>query len=617
MKSFRKFLRKISAAAPEILAGTLIAFFAGTAFVPAAENVVVVKPFVPENDTEAARVIVVANSADKDSLALARYYMQARAIPESNLVAFPMPKTGDVTWKEFAEIFSTLRREFVGRGYIDGSVFPGIFDKYGRQKLFFPENYDFPVNNSVRIAYVVLCRGVPLRIKNEESFLPKNAAGTAENAGTKQALLDVNCASVDSEIALLGVPETPINGAVYSPFFKENLSKNLPRANLFLRVARLDGITLEDAKSLVDSALAAERDGLLGCAYIDIGGPHKQGDKWLEECAAETRALGFDTSVERSRALMDAASRYDAPALYFGWYAGAPAGFFRDPNFRFPAGAIAIHIYSFSAVSMRSKNCWTPALVHAGAAATVGNVWEPYLGMTHWPHLFLEALANGESAGAAAAYSLPVLSWQNIFVGDPLYRPFTQTPNAQIDAALAGTPTRLSQYAFMRAANAERNLGHAKKADALLQQASLFAPGLALNYLLLEKEIAEKGASARRIPLSRPEAENPGLLHETAKLLAKNGRAGEALEIYALLLDRKIVPEVSREKVLRAACELARSRGDTAHFTVWQTELDARIRHAEKVKKDAAAKKAAAEAEKAKKAEEAKKAAEAGAGTQN
>lgn len=599
----------------KIFAGTLAAFFAGTLAAFSAETGTLpefeirrttarpAEPFVPENDTEAARVIVVANSADKDSLALARYYMQAREIPQSNLVALPMPKTQDVTWAQFAEIFSTLRREFAGRGYIDGLVLPDSYDEYGRQELLFPRNHDFSVNNSERIAYVVLCRGVPLRIKNDESKLPqKNDAGTAKNV----SVLDVNCASVDSEIALLGVPATPINGAVNSPFFKENLSKNIQFSNLFLRVARLDGISLEDAKSLVDSALAAERDGLLGRAYVDIGGPHKQGDKWLEECAAETRALGFDTSVERSRALMDAASRYDAPALYFGWYAGAPAGFFRDPNFRFPAGAVAIHIYSFSAVSMRSKNCWTPAFVRAGAAATVGNVWEPYLGLTHWPHLFLEALANGESAGAAAAYSLPALSWQNIFVGDPLYRPFAQSPDAQIEKALAGTPTRFSQYAFMRAANTERALGNAQKADALLQQAALFAPGLALNYYFLEKEIAEKGASARRIPLSRPEAENPGLLHETAKLLAKNGRANEALEIYALLLDRKIVPEVSREKVLRAACELARSRGDTAHFTVWQTELDARIRHAEKMKKAAAAKKAAEEAEKAKKAAETK-----------
>jgi uncharacterized protein (TIGR03790 family) len=45
--------------------------------------------------------------------------------------------------------------------------------------------------------------------------------------------------------------------------------------------------------------------------------------------------------------------------LYFGWYAGAVNGPFTVPVFRFPPGAIAVHIHSYSAQSLRSdKQYW-------------------------------------------------------------------------------------------------------------------------------------------------------------------------------------------------------------------------------------------------------------------
>lgn len=524
---------------------------------------------------ESARVVVVANADDPESLDVAAHYMRARGVPAENLVALPMPRKETLSWDEFsAKVFSPLRREFAVRGLIVGSVPEDAPpDDFGRTPLLVSEETLrkwCSVPDERRIFCVVLCRGVPLRVANDASRLPK----IDEASGAKRGPLDVNCASVDSEIALLGVPGTAVNGAVVNPFFKENREKSGVAKRIFLRVARLDGATAADAKALVDNAVAAEKNGLLGRALIDAGGPHKEGDVWLERCAETARALGFETSVERSRALSDADARYDAPALYFGWYSERVGGFFRDPNFRFPPGAVAIHIHSFSATSLRSRTAWTPGLVARGATATVGNVFEPYLGMTHHPHLFLEALAAGMSAGEAAAYSIPVFSWQGVFVGDPLYRPFAKTPEAQMAAATGGLPTRLSQYAFLRAANLAEASGNAAEAARILKNGEMFAPGLALNFRLAEKEFAEKGACSRAIPVRVPELENPGLMLEAARLLAKAFRADDALKLYADLLDRRLAPEFIREKVLREACALARSRGASAPLSRWYPELE-------------------------------------------
>ncbi|MBE6401275.1 MAG: TIGR03790 family protein [Verrucomicrobia bacterium] len=528
---------------------------------------------------EHERVVVIANADDAGSLEIAEHYMKARGVPAENLVALPFPKEETVSWADFsAKVFSPLRREFSKRGWIDGRVRDDLPpDEFGRVRLELSAADMFGKkmpSAREKISYVVLCRGVPLRIANDASKLPPLPPKASPDAPTpKRGPLDVNCASADSELALLGVPESPVNGAMNNPFFKENFEKSGNAKYLFLRVARLDGISVANAKALVDSALAAEKNGLLGRAYVDVGGPHAQGDVWLKKCAEKTRELGFDTSEERSRSLMDASARYDAPALYFGWYSQNVGGFFRDANFRFPAGAVAIHIHSFSATSMRSKTAWTPGLVARGAAATVGNVYEPYLGMTHYPHLFLEALASGMTAGEAAAYSIPVLSWQGIFVGDPLYRPFLKAPEVQMNAAISGLPTKLSQYAFLRAANLAERGGNAKKAELILKNGAMFAPGLAINFYLAKKEIAEKGACTRPIPVRMAMLENPGLLLETARELSKASRASDALKIYSELLDRKLVPGFIREKVLSEACDLARSRGDSSKLAVWYPEL--------------------------------------------
>lgn len=500
----------------------------------------------------ASRVFVVAAANDAESVELAEYYMAKRGIPAENLIALTLPKGETISWKAFAEdVHAPLIQELSQRGLIDGKI-SGRRDAVGRLVPELPVGFN-PENAraGTKIAYLVLCRGVPLRIQNDMTKLPPLPPSKEGESTPKRPPLETNCASVDSELALIAVPGLPVNGVVPNPFFK-NADSKIPK-NLFLKVARLDGITLSDAKALVDNALAAEKKGLMGRAYIDIGGPHKQGDDWLAKTEKIVRELGFDTTVERTKNLMSLTARYDAPAFYFGWYTQNVGGFFLDSNFRFPAGACAIHIHSFSATSMRSKTAWTPGLVARGVTATVGNVYEPYLGFSHHPHYFAEALAAGMSAGDAAAFANPVFSWQTIFVGDPLYRPFKISLDTQISEAKTGFPTRLHQYAFLRAANLARAKKRGEGADRLLSSARFYAPGAALEYAIAKNDFLKTHRILRNYRPGNLAFENPGLILELARFVAERGKADIAIALYGEMLSRRLVPDSARIAVLKEA----------------------------------------------------------------
>jgi hypothetical protein len=112
-------------------------------------------------------------------------------------------------------------------------------------------------------------------------------------------------------------------------------------------------------------------------------------------------------------------------AFYFGWYAENVSGPFPRPDFRFEPGAVAVHIHSFSAATLRDphKN-WCAPLLAAGAAATLGNVYEPFLDFTPHLDIFFDRLLSGFNFAESSYMSERALSWMTTCIGDPLYRPF-------------------------------------------------------------------------------------------------------------------------------------------------------------------------------------------------
>lgn len=520
----------------------------------------------PLRGADAPRVLVLANSEDPGSLEVARHYVERRGLGERAIVALPMPLTEEITWTDFVSaIWNPLLQAAVARGDIDAMAMR-LADEIGRTKI---------VASGHRLDALVICRGVPLRVAHDPALFDERSNPLAANAPLRN-----NEAAVDSELALLAVNGPPIAAFVPNPVFQGAVNSAGGDAALrqVIPVGRLDGPSVADAKALVDRALAAERDGLWGRAYVDIGGPHRQGDEWLEACVPELTALGFETDVDRERETIPAHARLDAPALYFGWYAGGINGPFATPDFRFPPGAIALHIHSFSATTLRSPTRgWTGPLVARGVTATFGNVAEPYLQFTHQPQLLLRALVRGDTLGVAALRSVNALSWKAVLVGDPLYRPFAVTADAQW-ARRGELPSEAEIYARIRRMRMLAAAGRGEEALALGVAGMRRNPGLPLALTLAGMQLSAGDAAAARRSLGvfgalpRWRAADRPLMMAAAQALQAAGAAEEGMKLVDRLLAEPDLAADFRVATLKQGAAIARAAQDFTRAGRWDAE---------------------------------------------
>ena len=149
------------------------------------------------------------------------------------------------------------------------------------------------------------------------------------------------------------------------------------------------------------------------------------GDSWITNAAVVAKAVGYSTYTDHLPETIPASFPLSQIALYAGWYEGNICGPFANGTAEFMPGAIGYHLHSFSAVSIRSPTiAWVGPMLNQGVTATMGCVAEPYLNLTPQPHrLFERMLVRGYTFGEASIACQGVLSWMNVFVGDPLYRP--------------------------------------------------------------------------------------------------------------------------------------------------------------------------------------------------
>jgi tetratricopeptide (TPR) repeat protein len=193
---------------------------------------------------------------------------------------------------------------------------------------------------------------------------------------------------------------------------------------------------------MIQDAVETEKTELTGRAFFDIRSidkkedPYWLGDNWIDRSALLFQARGFDVEIDRRPEVASKFAPWDQIAFYAGWYTGDFRGPFENTSARFRRGAIAYHIHSFSAETVRSetKNWVGPLLAH-GATATMGAVYEPYLRFTPDVSLFVSSLLSGLSFAESAYQSQLALSWMVTFVGDPLYRPFPRNFFENLDAA--------------------------------------------------------------------------------------------------------------------------------------------------------------------------------------
>jgi hypothetical protein len=225
---------------------------------------------------------------------------------------------------------------------------------------------------------------------------------------------------------------------VPNPYFQSYRGIRDFENSILLLACRLDAPSAATVRRMIVDAIAAEKNGLWGRAYIDSshnaapGGAI--GDGWMAEINNQLHKVGVPVVYDDSVGLFPPGFPISDCALYYGWYTENVAGPFAESDFRFLPGAVAVHIHSFSAATLRDPTAhWVAPLVTHGAAATFGNVYEPYLQMT--PHLdvFNDRLLHGFTFAESAYMATQALSWMSVMVGDPLYRPYLSW--LQIDTA--------------------------------------------------------------------------------------------------------------------------------------------------------------------------------------
>ena len=511
------------------------------------------------NAALAEEMVIVVNRNDPDSLSIGQHYARQRGIPESRIVHLSAPIKETISIAEYVNtVANPLLNALLENEWVKG-VKAGSKDVYGRERL------SVSIHS---IPFVVLIKGVPLRITNDPLLIEESSANLPMQ-------FRVNNGSVDGEIALLlAPPRTSMTALVPNPYFEKS-SISSTDANRLLRVTRLDGPTKANVMNLIDRTLRAEEIGLMGRAYIDTGGPHAKGDEWIRAAGDIAEAAFFDIDYETSKRAMNHRDRLDAPAIYMGWYRPHAQAQWRSPRWPVPPGAIGFHLHSFSGTSVRSTKTWLGAFIAQGYCATVGNVYEPYLEHTHRPQVLLAHLMSGGSFGEAVALSTPSLSWQNVAIGDPLYRPFKVSLAEQLKSSEGSTFTA---YAIIREINRMLVEEGSEPAIAYARSEFISQPSLALAYRLAQlytseardREAVEVLKIIRFITSFSPD--DFVLVQKIANFLYKRGEGEMAFNIYKKLLEERDLDKQLKIALFQGGARIADAQNEPVIASRWNIE---------------------------------------------
>jgi uncharacterized protein (TIGR03790 family) len=354
----------------------------------------------------APATIVIFNKNAPDSVDLAKFYAQQRGIARDHLVGL-----------------ACSFDEEIGRDEYDATIAGPLRDIFEKRHWWTVRTVDQQKSvTATEIRFVAVLKGVPLKVRPTATPYPGDEPGSGP-------INNRNEASVDSELSVLGFFSPKISGVISNPYFQSFRAITDFENPALLLVCRLDAPTAGTVRRMITDAIAAEKNGLWGRGYVDTAhntAPGFQiGDKWMTDIQQQLRKSGIPVVLEDTPEVFPNGYPMSDCALYYGWYAGNITGPFTQLDFRFAQGAVAVHIHSYSATTLRDPGAnWVGPLLVRGATASLGNVYEPYLQLTHHLDIFNDRLLHGFTFAESAYMATLGLSWMNVAVGDPLYRPY-------------------------------------------------------------------------------------------------------------------------------------------------------------------------------------------------
>jgi uncharacterized protein (TIGR03790 family) len=320
-------------------------------------------------------VLVVINTNSPDSLDVGRYYVTKRDIPWKNVCKIACPADEEIK----DEVFIKDIRDPV-RGYLDSN---GLKDS---------------------IDYIVLTRGIPIR--------------TSAKWG------------VDSALTCLWCEE---NEKMTNPYFREDKPFHSSDFGMYL-VTRLDGLTLADARSLVDRSLAAKpAKGLFlldTSPMWDSQPGYQMVNDAMRGAARVLKDRGFEVELDETN---DLAVR-DNLMGYYSW--GSHEKTYTDEAFhklKFLPGSIAETAVSTSAFTLTSKRTlqgnrsYITDLVAQGATGVKGYVYEPFTTALAEADVLFDRYTSGRNMAESFYSASRYIHWRDIILGDPLCSPYARS----------------------------------------------------------------------------------------------------------------------------------------------------------------------------------------------
>lgn len=454
-------------------------------------------------------VAVVINEASPNSQRIGEYYISKRSIPSTNVIRI-----------------RTSTDETIERAVYAATIEGPIAAAISRQGL------------QDRILYIVLTKGIPLRI-----------SGTNGVDGT--------VSSVDSELTLLyrrmtGRP-VPIRGRVANPYYlgtktiREAQPFSHREHDIFL-VTRLDAFTVAEVLALIDRGL---NPASWGRFVLDQRGDPKAatGDAWLTEASKRLNAMNVSDRVTLEETPLPVRDVENVIG-YYSWGSNDPWNQRRRFRMGFVPGALAATLVSTDARTFEAPpDEWRPSanwtnkdkwfagspqsliadLIREGATGVAGNVAEPLMASTLRPDVLFPAYMAGFNLVESFYLALPHLSWQSVVVGDPLCRPFARSPL---------TPSQIED-----AVDSETGLP-ALFSKRRLEVARAGAPGTPPNALALvlraESHLARDDKAAARADLERAVTLAPAMVGphlQLALLYEEAGEGDRAIDHYRRILE--------------------------------------------------------------------------------
>ena len=396
----------------------------------------------PARALQPDQILVIANRNAARSTGLAKYYMEKREIPETNLLNLWLTDKEVCTREDYDRKVAPVVRERL-KELTETRSIRCLVTVYGLPLKILPPGLTEKEADRMK-GLRVQQAALKAKLKLAEETDPKSDETKAirrdlKALGKKISTLSKTDrrASFDSELALVLHDEYPLSGWRRNPHFipiREKTTEADKKSILF--VSRLDGPTDAEVERIIDESIEMEKKGLQGVAYFDARWPRKTENKKLSGYAA------YDNSIHKAADRVRDSGRLpvvvddrgelfgpgDCPnaALYCGWYSLSR---YVDA-FEWRKGAVGYHIASGECATLKHKNsrAWCKKMPENGVAATVGPVWEPYVQAFPIPELFFGLLVESPFTLAECYFlSTPYLSWQMALIGDPLYRPFKNT----------------------------------------------------------------------------------------------------------------------------------------------------------------------------------------------